>query len=52
MDEKIFDQGIRLALERGIRLKIELEGVDIPLESSFCELHHYHPAFALSPDST
>ena len=36
MDEKIFEQGIRLALELGIRLKIELDGVDIPLESTFC----------------
>ena len=36
MDEKLFDQGVRLALELGIRLKVELEGVDIPLESSFC----------------
>jgi hypothetical protein len=36
MDEKFFDSGVRLALELGIRLKVELEGVDIPLESSFC----------------
>ncbi|MBI5557714.1 MAG: flagellar brake protein [Deltaproteobacteria bacterium] len=36
MDEKMFDKGTRLALELGIRLKIELEGVDIPLESAFC----------------
>lgn len=37
MNEKMFDQGgIRLALELGIRLKIEIEGVDIPLESAFC----------------
>jgi hypothetical protein len=36
MTENMFDQGIRLALELGIRLKIELEGVDIPLESAFC----------------
>ena len=33
-DEKILNQGVRLALELGIRLKIELEGVDILLESS------------------
>lgn len=36
MDEKLFNQGVRLALELGIRLKVELEGVDIPLESTFC----------------
>ncbi len=34
-DDKILNQGVRLALELGIRLKVELDGVDIPLESSF-----------------
>lgn len=36
MDDKLFSQGVRLALELGIRLKVEIEGVDIPLESTFC----------------
>ncbi len=34
-DEKILNQGVRLALELGIRLKVEIGGVDILLESSF-----------------
>ncbi len=34
-DERILNQGVRLALELGIRLKVEIEGVDILLESSF-----------------
>ena len=36
MNDKMYDQGVRLALELGLRVKIELDGVDIPLESSFC----------------
>lgn len=34
-DDKILNQGVRLALELGIRLKVEIAGVDILLESSF-----------------
>ncbi len=36
MEAKLFDQGVRLTLELGLRVKIEIDGVDIPLESSFC----------------
>ncbi|MBC8316850.1 MAG: flagellar brake protein [Desulfobulbaceae bacterium] len=35
MKEKLFNEGVRLALEIGLNLKVELEGVDLPLESSF-----------------
>ena len=35
MDDKLLNRGVRLALEIGLSLKIELEGVDLPLESSF-----------------
>ena len=36
MVDKMFDQGVRLAMELGLLLKLELEGVEIPLESTFC----------------
>ena len=35
MDDKFLDRGVRLALEIGLSLKVELEGVDLPLQSSF-----------------
>jgi len=35
MKDNFFDRGVRLALEIGLHLKVELEGVDLPLESSF-----------------
>ena len=35
MRDKLLNQGVRLALEIGLNLKVELEGVDLPLESSF-----------------
>jgi len=35
MDDRLLDKGMRLALEIGLSLKVEMEGVDLPLESSF-----------------
>ena len=35
MQDNLMDKGVRLALEIGLNLKVELEGVDLPLESSF-----------------